>query len=91
MGRRTVAVEQRHDSGALTMCAPIAAVAAMASIAGTAYSVVQTQKNASAQAKALNLQASKQREQIYQEKSMQADQRKRLAQEERARLRPATP
>lgn len=72
------------------MCAPLAAAAAMASIAGTAYSVVQTQKNANAQAKALNVQAAKQREQIYQEKSMQADQRNRLAQEERSRLRAAS-
>lgn len=72
------------------MCAPLAAVAAATSIVGTIYGTEQTARNARNQANALNQQAALQRQQIYQQKSMQADQRNRLAQEERARLKAAS-
>jgi len=70
------------------MCAPAAALAVTALSA--AYGVYTTEKNAKNQAKALSVQAKKQQEQIYDQKSLQANTRMQQARAERARLKAAS-
>lgn len=72
------------------MCLPV--MAAMAVVEGIqiAYGEVQKRKNAAHQETALREAAKVQQEQIYDQKSMQAQQRMHLAQQEKARLRAAS-
>jgi hypothetical protein len=70
------------------MCLPV--VVAAIAVASTIYGVVKQKQNAKNQEKALTAAAAVQREQIYDQHSLQAQQRMHQAQAERARLRAAS-
>jgi hypothetical protein len=72
------------------MCEPVTIAAVAISVVSTAYGVYATEKNADRQEKALRAAQAQEEEEIYDQKSVEAQERSKRARAERARLRAAS-